>query len=66
MLQVRLKDLQGSIHAPGLLEGMRAPNASELSILLKLLVAYAQGCRPDEKVLHRIIGLAWTRYILYY
>eukprot|EP00913_Durusdinium_trenchii_P024107 g22640.t1 len=41
----------GSIHAPGLLEGMRAPNASELSILLKLLVAYAQGCEVQRRFL---------------
>lgn len=29
---------------PGLIEGIRAPSASELSTLLQLLVAYAQGC----------------------
>ncbi|CAK9111634.1 unnamed protein product [Durusdinium trenchii] len=39
------------ISQAGLLEGMRAPNASELSILLKLLVAYAQGCEVQRRFL---------------
>jgi len=39
------------ISQAGLIEGIRAPSASELSTLLQLLVAYAQGCEAARSFL---------------